>query len=81
MYVDNFDDGHVEVEYIPAHTGHDLSHNELRHLPLPLNTKEEVVTKLSLGVNTSRILNGKKLCIQFNILLLMVYQSTSRMYE
>ena len=68
MYVDNFDDGHVEVEYIPAHTGHDLSHNELRHLPLSVSTKEEVATKLSLGVDTLHILNGKKLCIQINIL-------------
>ena len=51
----------MEVEYIPAHAGHDLSHNELRHLPLPESTKEEVATKLSLGVNTSRILNGKLL--------------------
>ena len=63
MYVNNFDDGHVEVEYIPAHTGHTLSHDELKHLPIPASTKEEVATKLSLGVNPSRILNGKKLCI------------------
>ena len=32
----NFCDGHVEVEYIPAHTGHALYHkSELQKLPLP----------------------------------------------
>ena len=62
MYVNNFEDGHVEVDYIPAHTGHTLSHSELKHLPIPANTKEEVATKLSLGINPSCILNGKKLC-------------------
>ena len=56
MYVDNFEDGHVEVEYISAHTGHTL---EIKYLPLPFSTKEEVATKLSLGVNSTRILNGK----------------------
>ena len=61
MYVNNFYDGHVEVEYIPAHTGHILSHDEIKHLPLPQTTKEEVATKLSLGINPSRILDGKKL--------------------
>ena len=60
MYVNNFDDGHVEVEYIPAHTGHTLSHDELKYLPLPAHTKEEVATKLSLGINPPRILHGKK---------------------
>ena len=59
MYVNNFEDGHVEVEYIPAHTGHTLDHNEIKHLPLPACTREEVATKLSLGVNPTRILNGK----------------------
>ena len=62
MYVNNFEDGHMEVDYIPAHTGHTLSHSELKHLPIPANTKEEVAIKLSLGINPSRILNGKKLC-------------------
>ena len=46
MYVTNFEDGHMEVDYIPAHTGHTLSHSELKHLPIPANTKEEVATKL-----------------------------------
>ena len=62
MYVNHFNDGHVKVEYIPAHTGHTLSHGELKYLPLPGSTKEEVATKLSLGVNPSRILNGKVIC-------------------
>ena len=58
MYVDNFCDGHVEVEYIPAHTGHTLYHkSELQKpLPLPASSKEEVAIKLSLGVNPTQLL-------------------------
>ena len=52
-------DEHVEMQYIPAHTGHELDHCELNYLPLPDCIKEEVATKLSLGVNLSRILSGK----------------------
>ena len=35
--------GHVEVEYIPAHNGHALGHNELKHLPLPGSVQDEVL--------------------------------------
>ena len=59
IYANHFIDGHVEVEYIPAHTGHELDRCELNYLPLPDCIKEEVATKLSLGVNPSRILSGK----------------------
>lgn len=59
MYINYFHDGHVEVEYIPAHTNHTLGKDELKHLPLPANTKEEVAMKLSLGVPPACILNGK----------------------
>ena len=63
MYVNHFNDGHVEVEYIPAHTGHTLDHSELKHLPLPASAKDNVATKLSLGVNHSRILDGKAIIV------------------
>jgi len=67
MYVDNFSDGHVVVEYIPAHTGHTLLHEEeLHNLPLPASSKEEVAMKLSLGVNPTRILSGKHITIYLN---------------
>lgn len=42
MYVNNFDDGHVEVEYILAHTGHALSHDELKHLPSPASSGNKI---------------------------------------
>jgi len=29
IYANHFNDGHVEVEYIPTHIGHDLDHCEL----------------------------------------------------
>ena len=61
MYVNHFTNGHVEVKYIPAHTGHGVTYSELKHLSLPGSAKEEVATKLSLGVNPSRILSGKQL--------------------
>ena len=64
MYVDNFSDGHVVVEYIPAHTGHTLLHEEeLHNLCLPASSKEEVAIKLSLGVNPICILSGKHITI------------------
>ena len=63
IYANHFSDGHVEVEYIPAHTGHELDRSELNYLPLPGSIKEEVATTLSLGVNPSRILSGKATCL------------------
>ena len=58
MYVDEFADGHVEVTFIPAHTGHELGRSEIKQLPLPQSTKEGVVGKLSLGIPPTRILDG-----------------------
>ena len=52
-------DRRVQVQYIPAHTGHDLGCSELKHLPLPGNTKQEVAVKLSMGIPPERILEGK----------------------
>ena len=59
MYVDEIADGRVQVQYIPAHTGHDLGCSELKHLPLPGNTKQEVAVKLSMGIPPERILEGE----------------------
>ena len=60
MYVDELADGSVQVQYIPAHTGHDLDCSELKHLPLPEDTKQEVAVKLSMGIPPERlILEGK----------------------
>ena len=57
MYVDEHGDGHVSVNYISVHT-HDLGPQELKHMPLPESTKEEVTMKISLGVPPERILEG-----------------------
>ena len=59
MYVDEYLDGHVEVKYIPAHTGHELGSCEIKQLPLPESTKGAVAVKLSLGIPPARILDGK----------------------
>ncbi len=42
MYTDEYSDGHVSVKYISAHTGHDLGPQELKYLPQPQSTKEQV---------------------------------------
>ena len=55
LYVDEHGDGHVSIKYISAHT-HELGPGELKHLPLPQSTKQEVSMKISLGVPTRRIL-------------------------
>ena len=59
MYVDELKDGQITVEYVSAHTGHDLGPQELKYLPLPNSTKQDVSTKISLGIPPDRILEGK----------------------
>ena len=50
MYVDELKHGEITVKYISAHTGHDLGPQELKYLPLPESTKEEVhVYRWQLG--------------------------------
>ena len=58
MYVDKFNDDHVEVKYISAHHGHELGVCELPYLPLPQSVKESVSIKLSQGIPSERILDG-----------------------
>ena len=58
MYVDELKNGEITVKYISAHTGHDLGPQELKYLPLPESTKEEVSMKISLGIPPERILQG-----------------------
>ena len=58
MYVDVHEARCVTVRYIPTHTGHKPDCNELKFLPLPESTKEEVSLKLSQGIPTKRILQG-----------------------
>ena len=65
MYVDVHEARHVTVRYIPTHTGHKPDCMELKFLPLPESTKEEVSLKLSQGIPTKRILQG--IYIQSNI--------------
>lgn len=74
MYLNNFHDFHVEVQYIPAHTYHTLGHGELKHLPLPIGTKEEVAMKLSFGVPPTHILNG--MCMNASLPTQLYYIST-----
>ena len=47
----------VAVNFISAHSGHDLEVAELPHLPLPKGIKEEIPIKLSLGIPPGRYLH------------------------
>ena len=68
LYVDEHEDGHVSMKYISAHT-HELGPCELKHLPLPQSTKQEVSMKISLGVPTERILEGNRtICPDINFI-------------
>ena len=58
MYVTEYKDGHVDVKYISAHTGHELGTSELCHLPLPKSVKEEIAMKISMGIPPERIIEG-----------------------
>ena len=59
MYVDEYRDGHVEVMYLMAHSGHELGSNQIPYLPLPISTKENVALKISQGIPPGRIIDGK----------------------
>lgn len=52
IYVDEFSDGHLEVKYIPFHTGHKLDPGEFKYHTLPESTKElqSVTTQGSAGI-------------------------------
>ncbi len=49
------------MEYISAHTGHNLGPQEIKHLPLPSSIKKEISRKISLGITPQRILQGKEI--------------------
>ena len=59
MYVDELSDATVTVTYIPAHTGHELSTQENKFLPLPQSVREVVSVQLSQGIPAKRILESK----------------------
>ncbi len=59
MFTDEYEDGSIVVRYISAHTGHEFGSQELKCLPLPASTKEEVVLKVSTCIPSDRILQGK----------------------
>ena len=69
MYVDEYGDGHVEVMYLTAHSGHELGSSQLPYLPLPNSTKETVALKISQGITPGRIIDGN-LVIIIHILFL-----------
>lgn len=60
MHVDVLKNGQIILLFsiISAHTGHELGSQELKFLPLLQRTKEEVSTKISLGIPSERILQG-----------------------
>ena len=59
MYVNKFQDGHVELTYVKGHTGHELGVCELPHLSIPASIRETIAMKISLGIPAERIMEGK----------------------
>ena len=57
LYVDKYSD-HVEVQYVSAHTNHELCTSELQYLPLPQSSMDGVALKVSRGIATERIMGG-----------------------
>ena len=49
MYANVFDDGHVNVTYVTAHTNHMPGLREVAYLPLPNSTRQEIALKLANG--------------------------------
>ena len=62
MFVNRFEDGHVEVTYISGHMGHELGVCELPYLSLSAGVKDAVAMKLSLGIPADRIMEGSVVC-------------------
>ena len=58
IYVDYYNDGHVTVTHITAHTNHQPGHHEDMYLPLPKSIKDEIAIKLSNGISAERIMEG-----------------------
>ena len=58
MYVNEYHDNHVEVDYVSAHTNHELGAKEMPYLPLPSSVKEEVAEKVNIGIPSQRIIQG-----------------------
>jgi len=54
MYVNQMKNGNVEVQYIPAHTNHQLGIDQLPSLPLPNDVKDVVAHKLAKGIPYNR---------------------------
>ncbi len=64
MYVTEYKDGKVIVEFISAHSGHDLGVTELPHLyPYQAGQKRKWLVKLSFGIPPKRIMEGKSIII------------------
>ena len=47
----------MEVDYISAHTSHELGAKEMPYLPFP-STVKEVAEKVNIGIPSQRILQG-----------------------
>ena len=67
MYANVFDDGHVNVTYVTAHTNHKPGPPEDAYLPLPNGTRQEIALKLANGIPPERIMEGVGACQDNNL--------------
>ena len=58
MMVTREKSGKVSVKYTRTHTNHTPGISEAKHLPLPLNVKQEVREKYEQNVQLDSILDG-----------------------
>ena len=58
MYANKYDDDHVDVTYVSAHTNHKPGPSEDAYLPLPSSTRQEIALKLANGIPAERIMEG-----------------------
>ena len=51
--------GEVEVTYVKTHTNHQPGLKEVKYVPLPEATKQEVRNKYADGVKLDKIIDGE----------------------
>jgi len=60
MIITEDENGAISVKYIRTHTNHTPGIQEVKHLPLPVEVREEVRTKVGQHVKLDSIVDGRK---------------------
>ena len=60
MIITEDKNGAISVKYIRTHTNHTPGIQEVKHLPLPVEVREEVRSKVGQHVKLDSIVDGRK---------------------